>query len=97
VKVHWTTNATRNLVAIYDYIAQNSPRHARGMIDRITRRTEHLAAFPLSGGVVTEYDDEAVREVLESPYRIIYRVRLDRIDVLAVIHGARQLPVHPPG
>jgi len=31
---------------------------------------------------------DQIREILSGPYRIIYRVRSDRIDVLAVIHGS---------
>ena len=34
---------------------------------------------------------EQIREVIESPYRIIYYIKPDRIDVLAVIHSARSL------
>jgi toxin ParE1/3/4 len=30
--------------------------------------------------------------LIEKPYRIIYRVKQDQIDVLAVIHDARLLP-----
>jgi toxin ParE1/3/4 len=30
--------------------------------------------------------------VIEKPYRIIYRVRPDQIDILAVMHGAQILP-----
>ena len=34
-----------------------------------------------------------MREVIEPPYRIIYRLAPDdRVDVLAVIHGAQLLP-----
>ena len=39
-----------------------------------------------------EFDLPQVREVIEGPYRIIYRILPDRIDVLAVIHGAQQTP-----
>lgn len=39
--VHWTQNALRHLAAVHEYIAQNSGRYAQGMVDRITRRTEH--------------------------------------------------------
>jgi plasmid stabilization system protein ParE len=39
-----------------------------------------------------EYDSEAIRELIEQPYRIIYRIKQYEIDVLAVIHGARLLP-----
>ena len=33
-----------------------------------------------------------IRELIEKPYRIIYRIKADQIDVLAVIHGARLMP-----
>jgi toxin ParE1/3/4 len=36
-----------------------------------------------------------IREVIERPYRIIYRIREDRIDVLAVVHSAQVLPPQP--
>jgi plasmid stabilization system protein ParE len=41
---------------------------------------------------VPEYDDERIREVIEAPYRIIYRVGENRIDVLAVVHSAQPIP-----
>ena len=34
---------------------------------------------------------EQIREVIERPYRIIYYIQADRIDVIAVIHGARSV------
>ena len=62
------------------------------MVDRITRRSKQIADFPLSGSIVAEYDRDDIREVIELPYRILYRVPSERIDVLAAIHSARQLP-----
>jgi toxin ParE1/3/4 len=91
VKVGWTEAAHSHLVAIHAYIAQASPRYAQVMVDRITRRAEQCGKFPLAGARVPEFDDD-VREVLELPYRIIYRIRAERLDVIAVIHGARLLP-----
>jgi len=41
---------------------------------------------------VPEYQTDDIRELIEKPYRIIYRIKADRIDVVAVIHGARLLP-----
>lgn len=80
-----------------DYVAQHSPRYAQGLVDRITRKTEQLAQFPQLGAEVPEYEDESIRELLEHPYRIIYRVREDRVEILSVVHGARQLPPDVPG
>jgi plasmid stabilization system protein ParE len=92
VKVYWTEAALAHLSAIQDYIAKDSSRYALAMVDRITRRSKQIAAFPLSGEKVKEIDREEIREMLESPYRVVYRVFPDRIDVLAVVHGARRLP-----
>jgi toxin ParE1/3/4 len=64
----------------------------RRIVDGITRRSEQIAEQPLSGRKVPEYDAEDIRELIEKPYRIIYRIKPDQIDVLAVIHGARLLP-----
>ncbi len=92
MRVHWTQNAIEHLVNIYEYIALNSPTYAKRMVDRITRRSERIADLPLSGRKVPEYQSEDIRELIEKPYRIIYRIKADQIDVLAVIHGARLLP-----
>jgi toxin ParE1/3/4 len=95
--VGWTLNASRELRAIHDYIAQNSPRYAQGMVDRITRQTMQLAQFPRLGAVVPEYDDESIRELFEHPYRIIYRVGTNQVIILSVVHGSRLLPRAAPG
>ncbi|MCF6247118.1 MAG: type II toxin-antitoxin system RelE/ParE family toxin [Desulfobacula sp.] len=92
MRVLWTENAIDHLANIYEYIAFNSPTYARHMIDRITRRTEQIAEHNLSGRKVPEYDAEDIRELIEKPYRIIYRIKPDQIDVIAVIHGARLMP-----
>ncbi len=92
MRVHWTNNAIEHLTNIYEYIALNSSTYAKQMVDRITRRSAQISDQPFSGRLVPEYQAEDIRELIESPYRIIYRVKQDQIDVLAVIHGARLLP-----
>lgn len=92
MKVHFTDNAIEHLVNIYDYISLNSPTYAKRMVDKITRRSEQISAHPYSGRMVQEYESEDIRELIESPYRIIYRIKSTQIDVLAVIHGAQLLP-----
>lgn len=91
MKVHWTTTADAHLAAIHDYIAQVSADYAQHMVGRLTRRSEQIAEFPLSGRRVPEYDLPQVREVIEGSYRIIYHITPDQIDVLAVIHAAMKV------
>jgi toxin ParE1/3/4 len=96
MRVHWTRGARVRLKAIHDYIAEDSKRQALRVVDRITRKTQILALHPRIGAEVPEYGDDSIRELLYRSYRIIYRILPDRIDVIAVIHGARPLPHHPP-
>jgi plasmid stabilization system protein ParE len=92
MRIHWTNNAVDHLVNIHRYISLNSPTYAKAMVDRITRRSSQIACSPLSGRMVPEYQATEIREIIEKPYRIIYCIKKDQIDVLAVIHGARLLP-----
>ena len=91
MKVHWTDTAESHLDSIYNYIAIDSPAFAKRMVDRITNRSMQIADFPLSGRKVPEYDMDQIREVIEGSYRIIYYIKPDQIDVLAVLHGARDV------
>jgi toxin ParE1/3/4 len=90
VKVHWTDTALGHLRAIHTYIARHSPDYAQRTVDRLTRRSQQISAFPLAGRVVPELDVEQVREVFEGPYRLVYHIGPDQIDVIAVIHGAER-------
>lgn len=91
MEVRWTPNARADLRAIHDYISQDSPQNALSFIDRLTQRAEQISDFPRSGRIVPEHERDDVRELIESPYRIIYRLLPEYIDVLAVMHGSRLL------
>lgn len=94
--VRWTETAIGHLVAIEDYIGRDSRQYSRRTLSRITLRTSQIAAFPLSGEKVPEYEDDSIREVIEWPFRIIYEIVASEIHVLAVIHGSRELPAKLP-
>ena len=96
MKISWTRTAVGHLADIYEYIARDSKRYAKRMVDRITARSKQIGDFPESAPVVAEYADPAVREVLEGAYRVIYRVQANTVVVLAVIHAARLLPPKLP-
>lgn len=95
MRVRWTDTAIQHLLAIYAHIARDAPRYGQRMVDRLTNRSEQIASFPLSGRMVPEYEAPDVREVIERPYRIIYRIKPDQIDILAVVHSAQMLPPEP--
>jgi plasmid stabilization system protein ParE len=60
-------------------------------VERLTRRSEQIANFPFSGRLVPEFETEQIREVIEGSYRIIYYIKPEQIDVIAVLHAARNI------
>jgi plasmid stabilization system protein ParE len=92
MKVYWTDRAKQRLKRIHDHIAKDSPFVAPQVVERIVRRSIQIGEFPQSGREVPEYQRDDVREILERPYRILYRIKPDRIDVITVMHYRQLLP-----
>jgi plasmid stabilization system protein ParE len=92
MNVHWTESALADLRAIEAYVGRHSSQYARGIIERIFARSEHLSSQPRLGPIVPEYEEDTIRELFENPYRIVYRIADQQIDVVAVVHAARRLP-----
>jgi len=57
----------------------------------VLKAAERIEAFPMSGRVVPEANDPAVREIILGNYRIVYRIKRELAEVLTVYHGARLL------
>jgi addiction module RelE/StbE family toxin len=89
LKVIWTPTAEDDLNSIFAFISHYSNTYAAQIIDSILQRAEQISAFPQSGRMVAEFNFAQVREVIEGSYRIIYHIKPDQIDVVAVIHSAR--------
>jgi len=94
--VVWSAEAQAQLAAIQEHVAQDSPENAAALIRRLVDRVDQLETVPRSGRKVPEYPDTNLRELLSRPYRIIYRQRDERVDVVTVMHYRQQLPAHPP-
>lgn len=91
MKVQWTRSATHDLRGVEAYIALDSPYYARRFVSKILAATRKLARFPMIGRRVSEAERDDIRELIFQGYRIIYRLWSDRISVLAVLHGSRDL------
>jgi toxin ParE1/3/4 len=88
-KVIWTEAATRHLETIYAYLEVNSAFYATNTVNRLVLSADALGDFPELGQKVIESQDPTLRQRIEKPYRIIYRILDTRVEILAVIHGAR--------
>lgn len=92
VKINWTPQSRNDLVAIAEYIAQDSPKYAKIQVQRIRQRVRQLQRFTNSGRIVPEYKTGDIKELILGNYHIIYRIASsDQVDVLTVHHAARRL------
>lgn len=91
-QIRWTEKASSHLHAIYEYIAQDSKVYASRFTKSLIKATSKLEYLPLCGRIVPELKDGCFREVIYESYRIVYRItNNDNIEILAVLHGAREL------
>lgn len=91
MKIVWTRLALSDLDAAYSYIAANNPNAAVDMIDRIEKSINTLKQYPEMGrpGRIPGTKELIVNR---TPFILPYRVQGEQIEILAVIHAARQWP-----
>lgn len=92
--VLWTDTARGDLAAIVESIAEDSPQNALAVLDRLAARTSTLVSNPQRGRMVPELrslDLGQYRELIERPWRIIYRIEQHRVLVVAVLDGRRDM------
>ena len=91
MRLFWTPGARESLRDATGYIRQYSPSAARQLRRRVLYRVDQLKRNPELGRMVPEYEVRSIRELIEGDYRIWYRLRDDQVEILAVLHGARQI------
>jgi len=90
-RIEWTKPAVSDLENIQDYIARDSAEYAGAVIERLILSVDQLVSFPESGRLVPEATDSNIRELLIQNYRVIYRLKKGCVQILAIVHGARNL------
>lgn len=69
-----------------------SPRnYAAAFVRRVRDRARSLEEMAERGRVVPELEEPAVRELIVGSYRLIYEIESADVNVLCLIHGARDL------
>ena len=89
--VVWTDSAWRDLEEVADYIAQDSRYYAASFVQEVRVAARSLSTLAERGRVVPEFSDPAIHELLIKRYRLIYRCSEKRVEIVAFIHGARDL------
>ena len=72
VKIIWSPLARENLKKIIDYIALDSPIHAKKFLKQVLDKVRNLEKLPNMGRNVPELPFSDEREIFHKSYRIIY-------------------------
>ena len=92
--VLWTEQAARDVEDVARWIGRDDPVMARNVLTRLRKRAATLRAHPTRGRPVPELERAGLttwRELMETPWRIIYRIEDDRVIVLAVFDDRRDI------
>ena len=91
MKINWTDNAIQDLKEIKAYIARDSDYYATRFIEKLINGVDPLSTFPEMGRKVPEAQSELIRELIYRPYRIIYKINENYIDVITIVNSNRDL------
>ena len=90
--VYWADIAYKDLDDIIDYISNQSIDIALNVLYQIKEKAESLINFPERGRIVPElkfHNIENYREMIVTPWRIIYRIDNNKVYVIAIFDGRR--------
>jgi toxin ParE1/3/4 len=93
VTIVWSPQAIAHLAHLRAYIAHDKPNAASRVATALLDAVERLAELP---GLGRPGRAAGTRELVVpgTPYLVVYRVRGDRIDGIAVFHGRQKWPKH---
>jgi len=91
MKVIWSRRAIRHLVHLREYIEKDSEQNAALVAKRILEAVNLLQAHPEMGRPGRTL---GTRELVvpNTPYIIPYRIRRERLELIAVFHGRQKWP-----
>jgi toxin ParE1/3/4 len=94
VEVFFTPSAREQFLSAVETIRRNNRAAARRFQQQTAKALKRLSRLPESGTVVMEFPELPYREVFIKPYRFFYRLREDKVWIVALWHGA-QVPDEP--
>ncbi len=93
-QVIWTEPAISDLNEIAEYIALDNFDAAAHLVQEVFLAVGRLEHHPKSGRRPPELEKKSrYREVVVGPCRVFYRVKSDKIYILYVMRGERELRV----
>ncbi|PLX51158.1 MAG: plasmid stabilization protein [Desulfobulbaceae bacterium] len=92
--VTWASTAESDLSKIIEYIAQSNPDNALNILQKIKKDVANLYYLPEKCRIVPELYDQGItqyRELLVTPWRIMYRISDSTVYVLSVLDSRQNI------
>jgi len=93
-RIIWSNIAENDLKSIIEYIADENLLDAQKILQNIKEKASSLYLFPNRGRLVPELKDQGIlqyREIIHSPWRIIYRISENNVYILSVLDARRNI------
>jgi toxin ParE1/3/4 len=92
VKISFSKSAIQDFASIQEYyLDQGVPQVGQDFVTAIIEHMESLSIHPNIGRVVPEFNDELIRELIHSPFRIVYLRERKSINIIRVWRSGRLL------
>lgn len=88
MKIAWSLSALQHLREAREYIEIDNPKAAVRQIGLMEAAVNHLRIFPMMGRTGRRTGTREL-PIPGTPYILVYRVKKTTVQVLAVLHGAR--------
>lgn len=93
-RVEWVSVTEADLKKIIDYIAIDNPGNALQTVRKIRQKASGLYNFPKRGRIIPELQTHGIsiyRELIEGPWRIVYRITDTTVYVLSIIDSRQNV------
>lgn len=85
MRIRWSLPAAEQLEQQIRFVQRDNYRRSLRLARYLKARIKELTSFPLMGRPGIE---EGTRELVVSPYIIVYRIKDTVVEILNVYHGA---------
>ncbi|MFC1862734.1 type II toxin-antitoxin system RelE/ParE family toxin [Thermodesulfobacteriota bacterium] len=93
-RIFWANVAECDLKDIIESISIDNPQNALKILKNIKQKASELFTLPERGRIVPELQDQGIlqyREIVISPWRLIYRISERKVFVLSLLDSWRNV------
>jgi toxin ParE1/3/4 len=87
----YSAAAEDDLLAIYHFIAMRDSKAAERVLDKMDEKARLLTIMPNLGQARDDIR-KGLRHIVVGNYLILYKIEKDRILIVRIIHGRRNIP-----